>query len=127
MEGITRTENLLPTDKSDKGALPWNDPVSPYLRAIDKMVTASNKATKEAAQLAMKKALKRAEMERLVAYLSGQVHNAENTLAAVKGSATPGIETSGFPDLISAKQQDVLYWKARLQQVNSPHNPDDIL
>jgi hypothetical protein len=127
MDGITRTENLLPADKSDKGALPWNDPVSPYLRVIDKMVTASNKATKEAAQLAMKKALQKAEMEKLVAYLSGQVQNAENALAAAKGSTKPDAEASGFPDLIDAKQREVLYWKTRLQQACSPDSLGAIL
>ena len=120
MDGITRTENLLPADKSDKGALPWNDPVAPYLRVIDKMVTASNKATKEASQLAMKKALQRAEMEKLVAYLSGQVHNAESALAAAKGSTMPDAGAMGFPGLIDAKQREVLYWKTRLQQACLP-------
>jgi hypothetical protein len=126
MDGITRIENLLPADKSDKGALPWNDPVAPYLRAIDKMVTASNKATKEAAQLALKKAQKQAEFEKMVVYLSGQVHNAENTLAAAKGSAKPEPSAPAPDALIDVKERELLYWKTRLQQACSPHTLADI-
>jgi hypothetical protein len=127
MDAISRIENLNLQPPSGIGAYPVEDPLTPFLQAIDKMVADGNSASKAIAKAAILKAEKKAEFERKLAYLTGQILNAKRALASIE---TPSPLVSKDPadcQLRTHKEGEVLYWENRLRQVCSQETMEGIL
>src|SRR5579872_4886492 len=120
MNTITRIDMLFqdPSSQPPKKASPYDQALAELESFIDKMVTAENNISKTNTKTAIQQAQLLEEYETKVAFLSGQIHRAESALTALEGSVAQASAAAASQNPgLDSKIQEILYWKARLQQV----------
>ena len=118
MNPITKIDNLL--DPSSTKASPTDQTLQVLEKFIDKLVTATNKRNKAAAEEAVRREKIRAEHDKKVAYLQGQLRASQLALASLEESVRQAQAPPEGTNRVSQKRDEVVYWRSRLHEVQQP-------